>query len=173
MIITYYFRTFFFFLSLDIFFIYISNAVLKVPYTLPPLPETPTTTSCPRQSPVLGHIKTNIFQSNILWLSLALQMSRCQRSAILAILIFFFHFSLSKSAMLSLWKNHSAIQLYYLPLSVSSCAYILCMCTFRHTYFQDIILEAVLVRGCAQLWLAKCCQIVFPSVHANLYPQYQ
>jgi hypothetical protein len=30
---------------LDIFFIYISNAILKVPHTLPPLPYLPTPTS--------------------------------------------------------------------------------------------------------------------------------
>jgi hypothetical protein len=46
---------------LDIFFIYISNAIPKVPYTLPhpptpallPYPPTPT----PWHSPILGHIK--------------------------------------------------------------------------------------------------------------------
>jgi hypothetical protein len=43
---------------LDIFFIYISNAILKVPYTLPrPAPQPPTPTSWPWSSPVLGHIK--------------------------------------------------------------------------------------------------------------------
>jgi hypothetical protein len=44
---------------LDIFFIYISNAIPKVPYTLPPtlLPFPPTPTSLPWLSPVLGHIK--------------------------------------------------------------------------------------------------------------------
>jgi hypothetical protein len=44
---------------LDIFFIYISNAIPKVPYSLPPhqfsYPLTPT--SWPWFSPVLGHIK--------------------------------------------------------------------------------------------------------------------
>jgi hypothetical protein len=44
---------------LDIFFIYISNAIPKVPYTLPaallPYPLTPT--SWPWLSPVLGHMK--------------------------------------------------------------------------------------------------------------------
>ena len=42
---------------LDIFFIYISNAILRVPYTLPvllPNPHTPT--SWPWHSPVLGHM---------------------------------------------------------------------------------------------------------------------
>jgi hypothetical protein len=38
---------------IDIFFIYISNAILKFPYTLPP----PTSISWPWSSPVLGHIK--------------------------------------------------------------------------------------------------------------------
>jgi hypothetical protein len=43
---------------LGIFFIYISNAILKVPYTLPTLlPYPPTPTSWPWCSPVLGHIK--------------------------------------------------------------------------------------------------------------------
>jgi hypothetical protein len=44
---------------LDIFFIYISNAILKVPYTLPPtlLPYPPTPTSWSWRSPVLEHIK--------------------------------------------------------------------------------------------------------------------
>jgi hypothetical protein len=42
---------------LDIFFIYISNAILKVPYILPSalLPYPPTPTSWPWCSPVLGH----------------------------------------------------------------------------------------------------------------------
>jgi hypothetical protein len=42
---------------LDIFFIYISNAIPKVPYTLPLtlLPYPPTPTSWPCHSPVLGH----------------------------------------------------------------------------------------------------------------------
>jgi hypothetical protein len=41
---------------LDIFFIYISNAIPKVPYTLP-LPCSPTTSaSWPWRSPVLGHM---------------------------------------------------------------------------------------------------------------------
>jgi hypothetical protein len=44
---------------LDIFFIYISNAIPKVPYTLPPalFPYPPTPASWPWHSPVLGHIK--------------------------------------------------------------------------------------------------------------------
>jgi hypothetical protein len=44
---------------LDIFFIYNSNAILKVPYTLPSamLPYPPTPTSWPWRSPVLRHIK--------------------------------------------------------------------------------------------------------------------
>jgi hypothetical protein len=42
---------------LDIFFIYISNAIPKVPYACPPLPYPPTPTSWPCHSPVLGHIK--------------------------------------------------------------------------------------------------------------------
>jgi hypothetical protein len=44
---------------LDIFFIYISNAIPKVPYTLSPalLPYPPTPTFWPWHSPVLGHIK--------------------------------------------------------------------------------------------------------------------
>ena len=44
---------------LDIFFIYISNAFLKVPYTLPPaqLPYLTTPTSWPWRSPVVGHIE--------------------------------------------------------------------------------------------------------------------
>jgi hypothetical protein len=47
------------FFLIDIFFIYISNAILKVPYTLPPtlLPYPPIPTSWPWRSPVLGHIK--------------------------------------------------------------------------------------------------------------------
>jgi hypothetical protein len=52
-----------FFLLLDTFFIYISNAILKVPYTLfpphPPalLPYPTTPTSWPWCFPVLGHIE--------------------------------------------------------------------------------------------------------------------
>jgi hypothetical protein len=42
---------------LGIFLIYISNAIPKVPHTLPPLPYPPTPTFWPWQSPVLGHIK--------------------------------------------------------------------------------------------------------------------
>jgi hypothetical protein len=44
---------------LDIFFIYISNAILKLLYTPPPalLPYPPTPISWPWCSPVLGHIK--------------------------------------------------------------------------------------------------------------------
>jgi hypothetical protein len=42
---------------LGIIFIYISNALPKVPHTLPPLPYPPTPTSWPWRSPVLGHIK--------------------------------------------------------------------------------------------------------------------
>jgi hypothetical protein len=51
--------TLFFNFVLDILFIYISNAIPKVPYTLPPalLPYPPTPTSWPWHSPVLGHIK--------------------------------------------------------------------------------------------------------------------
>jgi hypothetical protein len=47
------------FFKLDIIFIYISNAIPKVPYTLPPplLPYPLTPTSWPWCSPVLGHIK--------------------------------------------------------------------------------------------------------------------
>jgi hypothetical protein len=57
----YYMYFFFFFLFLlDIFFIYISNAILKAPYTLPThalLPYPPTPTSWPWCSRVLGLIK--------------------------------------------------------------------------------------------------------------------
>jgi hypothetical protein len=45
---------------LDILFIYISNAIPKVPYTPPPpalLSYPPSPTSWPWRSPVLGHIK--------------------------------------------------------------------------------------------------------------------
>jgi hypothetical protein len=44
---------------LDIFFLYISSVILKVPYILPTtlLLYPPTSTSWPRHSPVLGHIK--------------------------------------------------------------------------------------------------------------------
>jgi hypothetical protein len=47
-----------FFLLLDIFFIYISNAILKVPNTFPPalLPSPPTLSSWPWHSPVLVYI---------------------------------------------------------------------------------------------------------------------
>ena len=42
---------------LAIFFIYISNAILKVPiHTHPQLPNPPTPASWPWRSPVLGHI---------------------------------------------------------------------------------------------------------------------
>ena len=43
---------------LDTFFIYISNAILKVPYNFPPCPAPQPTTSAswPWHSPVLGHI---------------------------------------------------------------------------------------------------------------------
>jgi hypothetical protein len=43
---------------LDIFFFYISNAIPKVPYTSPPalLPNLPTPTCWPWNSPVLGHM---------------------------------------------------------------------------------------------------------------------
>jgi hypothetical protein len=42
---------------LDIFFIYISNAIPKAPYSFPTLlPNLPTPTSWPWHSPVLGHI---------------------------------------------------------------------------------------------------------------------
>jgi hypothetical protein len=49
-------------LLLDIFFIYISNAILRVPYTLPPpcSPTYPTPASWPWHSPLLGHIKFEI-----------------------------------------------------------------------------------------------------------------
>ena len=51
---------FFFNFLLDIFFIYISDAIPKVPYTLPPtpalLPYPPTPTSWHWHTPVLGHI---------------------------------------------------------------------------------------------------------------------
>jgi hypothetical protein len=53
-------RMYFFILFLlDIFIIYISSAISKVPYTLPPAlqPNPPTPTSWPWRSPVLGHIK--------------------------------------------------------------------------------------------------------------------
>jgi hypothetical protein len=46
------------FFLLDIFFIYISNAIQKVPCTpLPPLPYPFTPTSWPCHSSVLGHMK--------------------------------------------------------------------------------------------------------------------
>jgi hypothetical protein len=46
------------FFLLGIYFIYISNAIPKVPHTLPhPLPHPPTPTSWPCRSPVLKHIK--------------------------------------------------------------------------------------------------------------------
>ena len=46
------------FLKLGIYFIYISNAIPKVPHTFPyPLPQPPTPTSWPCRSPVLRHIK--------------------------------------------------------------------------------------------------------------------
>jgi hypothetical protein len=52
-----YYIIFFFFSNflLDIFFIYISNAILKVPYTLPLLAPLPTHSHF--LAPVLGHIK--------------------------------------------------------------------------------------------------------------------
>ena len=43
------------FFLLDIFFIYISNAIPKVPYTLPLLPNPPTPSSWPWHFPILGH----------------------------------------------------------------------------------------------------------------------
>jgi hypothetical protein len=49
----------FYFILLDIFFIFISNAIPKVPYTLTTttlLPNPPTHASWPWHSPVLGHI---------------------------------------------------------------------------------------------------------------------
>jgi hypothetical protein len=50
--------TFTFFLKLGIYFIYISNAIPKVPHMLPhPLPHPPTPTSWLCRSPVLRHIK--------------------------------------------------------------------------------------------------------------------
>jgi hypothetical protein len=50
--------TFFFYISflLDIFFIYISNAILKVPYTLPYPPPCSPTQPLPLPGPVLGHM---------------------------------------------------------------------------------------------------------------------
>jgi hypothetical protein len=48
---------FFFNFLLGIFLIYISNAIPKVPHTLPPLPYPPTPTFWPWRSPILGHIK--------------------------------------------------------------------------------------------------------------------
>jgi hypothetical protein len=48
----------FLFFKLGIYFIYISNAIPKVPHPLPhPLPHPPTPTSWPWRSPVLRHIK--------------------------------------------------------------------------------------------------------------------
>jgi hypothetical protein len=49
----------FFNILLDFFFIYISNAILRVPYAPHPalLLYSPTLTSSPWSSPVLGHIK--------------------------------------------------------------------------------------------------------------------
>jgi hypothetical protein len=51
----------YFLFFIDIFFIYISNDILKVPYTLPPtpvlLPYPSTPIVWPWHSPVLGHIK--------------------------------------------------------------------------------------------------------------------
>jgi hypothetical protein len=65
--ITHYFFQF----LLDIFFIYISNAIPKVPYTTPPsalLPYPPTLTSWPWCSPVLEHIKSLFFlHSFVVW----------------------------------------------------------------------------------------------------------
>jgi hypothetical protein len=53
---TYFF--FFLFFSIGIYFIYIPNAIPKVPHTLPhPLPYPPTPTSWPWRSPVLRQIK--------------------------------------------------------------------------------------------------------------------
>ena len=50
--------SFIIFLLLGIYFIYISNAIPKVPYTLPhPLPHPTTPTSWPWHSPLLRHIK--------------------------------------------------------------------------------------------------------------------
>jgi hypothetical protein len=48
----------FFLFLLDIFFIYISNAIPKAPYTLSLalLPNPPTPASWPWHSPVLGHM---------------------------------------------------------------------------------------------------------------------
>jgi hypothetical protein len=49
---------FLFFFQLGIYFIYISNAIPKVPHPLPhPLPHPPTPTSWSWHSPVLRHIK--------------------------------------------------------------------------------------------------------------------
>jgi hypothetical protein len=47
------------FIFIRYFFIYISNAILKGPYTLPPpamLPNPPTPASWPQHSSVLGHM---------------------------------------------------------------------------------------------------------------------
>jgi hypothetical protein len=50
--------SFFLHFLLGIYFIYISNAIPKVPHSLPdPLPHPPTPTSWPCRSPVLRHIK--------------------------------------------------------------------------------------------------------------------
>ena len=51
------FHCFFLTFLLGIFLIYISNAIPKVPHTIPPLPYPPTPTSWPWCSPVLRHIK--------------------------------------------------------------------------------------------------------------------
>jgi hypothetical protein len=50
-------RNQFLFFKLGIYFIYISNAIPKVPHTLPPLPYPPTPTSWPCHFPVLRQIK--------------------------------------------------------------------------------------------------------------------
>jgi hypothetical protein len=55
----YFFQVNGYILLLGIYFIYISNAILKVPHTLPhPLPHPPTPTSWPWHSPVLRHIRS-------------------------------------------------------------------------------------------------------------------
>jgi hypothetical protein len=64
---------FFFYFLLDIFFIYISNAILEVPYTSPPCPPPLPTHShfLALAFPVLGHIKFAIPRgfSSQLWLT--------------------------------------------------------------------------------------------------------
>jgi hypothetical protein len=57
-ILAFYFNVLFFLFLLGLYFIYISNAISKVPHMLPyPLPHPPNPTSWPCRSPVLRHIK--------------------------------------------------------------------------------------------------------------------